>query len=510
MDNPLNNLDKDSQKVETLLKESVTEPDRKSSGTMDSYDSNLFEEEIGLPHWVEKFNEWRRKFMSDYLFLLWLATAIGALAGFAAHIFNRLISILSNIFMRHIKPGEVNWWLIFIPIIGILIAGIYTRYIIHTNLTHGVTQLTRDIFKGKFLLKRNLIYSPIIGSTITLGFGGSAGSEGPIAYAGAAIGSNLGRVLGLKPNMIKVLIGCGAGAGISGIFMSPIGGLLFTLECLKLEIGTYSILAVTLACIVAYGIVFICNGCVPIHEFTPLESLQPEHYWSVLLLGLFCGLYSLYYSEAINRTDSFFGKITNPWIRNISGGLVIGICLLLFPALYGVGYPLMSETIHEHFNDILTGNIFFIKGGAWGMIIVAGCILILKCWACGSCNASGGVSSDFAPTLFAGGIAGFFFSMLANQIPGVELPVGIFTFLGMGAVMAGVIEAPLMTIFIVLNMGMKWEYAVAISLAVFSSYITVRACSHLRGYDNKVLRHLHWFHDHDNTTTTTEPTPSSK
>ena len=243
-------------------------------------------DEIVLPHWLQKFNRWRRNVMSEFLFLLWLATIIGLFAGFAAHIFNRLISILSDVFMRHIKPDAVNWWLIFVPVVGILLAGIYTRYVIHTNLTHGVTQLMRDIFTGHFKLKRNLIYSPIIGSTITLGFGGSAGSEGPIAYAGAAIGSNLGRWLDLKPDLCKVLIGCGAAAGISGIFMSPMGGLLFTLECLRMEIGTYSILAVILACLVAYGIVFICNGCVPSYQFTPLENLEPHYYWAVLLLEI--------------------------------------------------------------------------------------------------------------------------------------------------------------------------------------------------------------------------------
>ena len=451
-----------------------------------------------IPKWAKKFDEWRRRVMSELVYLLWLAFFIGLAAGFAAHIFNRLISIVSDIFLVHINPHKLNWWLIPVPVVGILLTGIYTRYVIHTNLTHGVTQLSRALSRQMYKIKRNIVYSPIIGGTLTLGFGGTAGSEGPIAYSGAAIGSNVGRVLGVKPEMMKILIACGSGAAISGIFMSPMGGVLFVLEYLKMEIGTFPVLAVTLACLVAYGLVFVCNGCVAGHTFTPSEVLEPGQYWAVLALGVFCGLYALYYSSVINRTDDIFISIKNPWIRNISGGLIVGVSIFLFPALYGVGYPVISQSIHSHFTDLISGNILLgISMGEWEMMIVALCILAIKCWGCGSCNACGGVSSDFAPTMFAGGIAGFLFATFCNHVLGMHLPVGVFVFLGMGGVMAGAVEAPLMTIFIVLSMGMSFDFALAITLTVYISYITVRLGSHLRGYDSMMMRHLHWFRHHD-------------
>lgn len=443
--------------------------------------------------WLDRFNNWRRSVMSDYVFLLWLAVVVGLFAGFGAHIFNRLIVIVSEIFTSLIKDGKVNWWLVLVPVGGIVLSGIYTRYVIHTNLTHGVSQLMHKIYKGEFLLKRNLIYSPIIGGAITLGLGGSAGSEGPIAYSGAAIGSNLGRWLQLKPTMIKVLVGCGAAAGISGIFQSPMGGLLFTLEFLKMEIGTFSILAVTLSCLVAYGIVFVCNGFVVPTTFTPPHSIDPSQYGAVILLGVLCGLYSLYYTQIINFTDDIFRKFKNPWLMNICGGLAVGVCLLLFPALYGVGYPVMSDLIHSHIQDLAEGNVFGLHVGPWSLMIVAVSILVIKCWACGSCNASGGVSSDFAPTLYAGAVAGFLFSYFCNTVIHTEFSIPAFTLLGMAAVMAGCVEAPMMTIFIVLNMGMDFGFAMGIIMAVYASYIVVRVCSQLRGYDSKMVRHLHWF-----------------
>lgn len=447
---------------------------------------------------LQRFNNWRRTHMSDQVFLVWLTFIVGLFAGFGAHIFNRLISIVSEIFLTQIRPDKINWWLIFPPIVGIVLSGIYTRYIIHTNLTHGVTRLLHQLYRGNYLIKPNIIYSPIIGGTITLGLGGSAGSEGPIAYAGAAIGSNFGRWLHLRPELIKVLVGAGAAAGISGIFMSPIGGLVFALEFLKMEFGTFSILAILVACLTAYGMVFLCNGCIPSTSFTPDAVVEPIQYWSILALGAFCGLYALYYSGVINKTDSIYSKIKNPWLMNIAGGLTVGVSLMLFPALFGVGYPVVSDVIHTDFKVITEGNILNgIHIGVWGVMLVAALILIIKCWACGACNASGGVSSDFAPTMYAGAIAGFLFSTFCNTVFHTELPVSAFTLLGMAAVMASCVEAPLMTIFIVLDMGADLSYALGLIIAVFSSFIVMRLGSHLGGNDSRMMSHLRWFHWHD-------------
>lgn len=483
-------------RTESLLKDEISNENKSIAESSDvKPESEHANEEAPLPGWLQKFNKWHREVMSDFVFLLWLAVIVGIFAGFGAHIFNRLITIVADIFISNIKDHEINWWLIPVPVVGIVLSGIYTRYIIHTDLTHGVTRLMHSIYTGNFLLKRNLIYSPIIGGAITLGFGGSAGSEGPIAYSGAAIGSNVGRWLQLKQPLVKVLVGCGAAAGISGIFQSPVGGLLFTLEFLKMEIGTLSILAVTLSSLMAYGIVFVCNGFVAQTTFMPPVAPEPSQYGAVILLGMLCGLYSLYYTQVINITDNFFIKMKNPWLRNITGGLVVGISIFLFPSLYGVGYPVMSDLIHSHFTDIENGNILNgIHMETWGVMLIAFLILAVKCWACGSCNASGGVSSDFAPTMFAGAIAGFLFSMFSNTVFHTHLPIPAFTLMGMAAVMAGCVEAPMMTIFIVLNMGISFKFALGIIIAVYVSYIVVRVASQIRGYDSKMVRHLNWFH----------------
>lgn len=487
------------QTIDKYIDQGVAQQDKRTAQLLKGeIDKEGEVQEKKLPVWLEKFNAWHRRTMSDFIFMLWLAVVVGLFAGLAAYVFNRLIVIVSEIFLPHIRNDRINWWLIFVPLVGIVLAGIYTRYIIRTDLTHGVTRMMHSIYRGNFIFKRNLIYSPILGSSITLGLGGSAGSEGPIAISGAAIGSNLGRWLQLKMPLVKVLVGCGAAAGISGIFQSPVGGLLFTLEFLKMEIGTLSILAVMLSCLVAYGMVFLCNGCHLPTQFFPADSINPDQYWAVVLLGFLCGLYSLYYSFIINYTDIIFIKLKNPWIRNILGGLGVGFCLMLFPSLYGVGYPVMSDIIHSQFDALAKGDIFpGLHIGPWTLIIVALFILGIKCWACGACNASGGVSSDFAPTLYAGAVAGFLFAYFSNTILHTHLPIPAFILLGMAAVMSGCIEAPMMTIFIVMNMGTDVAFLLAIIISVYSSYITVRVMSHISGYQAKLARHLHWFHEHE-------------
>ncbi len=444
--------------------------------------------------WTIRFKTWRKRVMSDFVFLIVLAVIVGFLAGVATHIFRWLIGFVSGFFLPHIRQDSPNWWLILTPVCGFVITGFFTRNIIRTNLMHGAAQLMGDLRKKAYRLRRNITFSPVIGGSITLGFGGSAGAEGPIAYTGAAIGSNVGQLFGLKPEMLKVLIGCGAAAGISGIFMSPIGGMLFMVELLRMSLGTISFIAVLLSCLVSYGVVFMLHGCTLHNPYTPIETLSPSLYCPVILLGVFCGFYSLYYSSVINCMDSIYKRIKNPLLRNTIGGLAVGTALMLFPSLYGAGYEVIGNVIHGNYDAIYNGSLLKLFDlGKLGLIAAAIGILLIKCFATGSTNSSGGVAGDFAPTLFSGCIAGFLFATVSNQYLGTEFPVGIFAFLGMAGLMSGAIEAPLMTVFIVRDLGLSYEYILPICLCSFTSYLTVKGMSRLAGFDQRMILHLKWF-----------------
>ena len=169
------------------------------------------------------------------------AIITGIVAGFLAHIFKKMIHAVAYTFIPHIMSSQFNWWIIGVPIVGILLSGIFTRYILHHSLTHVVAQLINDLKQKSYRLRHDLTFSAILGGTITLGMGGSSGAEGPIAATGVAIGSNIGQLMGLDSNRIKILLACGASAGIAGIFSAPLGGLMFSLELLRISLTTLSI-----------------------------------------------------------------------------------------------------------------------------------------------------------------------------------------------------------------------------------------------------------------------------
>lgn len=437
-----------------------------------------------------KFDAWRKRYVSDYVFIVILASVVGCMAGLGAYIFKHLISLVSDIFIPHISGWGHNWWLIAVPVAGILLTGIFTRYIIHTNLTHGCALLLQDLKEGSYRLRRNIMYSPIVGGTITLGMGGSAGGEGPIAYAGAAIGSNVGQWLGLQPRMLKVLIGCGAGAGIAGIFSAPIGGLMFTLELLRIELTTVSVLAVAVSCLASYLTIYTCSGFHADLMFTPVAGVDLSHLIAVVALGIFCGVYSLYYSKVMHHLDLFYKNIHNPWLRNVTGGVTVGGILLLFPALYSTGYPVMGHIINGDYVAMAHGSILEpFMHGSWMLMTVAMSILLLKCWACASSNASGGVAGDFAPTLFAGCIAGVLFGFVWQSLGGGTLPVGTFAYLGMAGVMAGTIQAPLMAIFITMEMSGGYEFALPLTITALISYIILRCGMKGLGLTHRLIEH---------------------
>ena len=454
------------------------------------------------PAWTVKFNAWRAAHIPEHMFVVILAIVVGVLCGLGAFVFKWLISLIAGIFLPHIADHKVNWWIIAPPIGGILLAGIFTRYIVRTNLAHGVGQLINDLKAKFYRLRHNISFSPIIGGSITLGMGGSAGAEGPIAYTGAAIGSNVGQLLGLSPRMLKVLIGCGMSAGIAGIFSAPVGGLMFALELVGIELSVPAVVAAVVACLSAYLTIFTLHGGHSDLTFTPLDNYSMDMLPLVLLLGVFCGLYAVYYSFIASRLDIFYKSIKNPWIRNITGGLSIGLILLLFPSMYGVGYPILGNVINGDCVALAKGSVLegFLPGVP-GLMLVAAGILLCKCWAVASTNSSGGVGGDFAPTLFAGGMAGFLFASFCNYYFACDLPVGVFAYLGMAGAMSGIIEAPLMTIFITMEMTQTYKFALPVTLCAMVSYLVVRTWRFVSREEMPYIRHHLWFrHGHPEAT----------
>lgn len=438
---------------------------------------------------LKQFILWCRDRMTPKSILLTVAFATGLVTGAFAALLKWLIALITNLLTFHVKCDGPEWLLLIIPLVGILLTGIYVRYILRNNVEHGVEQLVVDIKNDKPDMPPKLIYGPVIASSLTLGFGGSAGSEGPIAYTGAAIGSNMARWFGLSPQLVMIMVGCGAGAGIAGIFKAPVGGMLFTLEVLKMQMTTLSVMALVIAALTSAVTAYVLSGCTFDVSWADHVQFSPSIIPWVIALGIFCGLYSYYYSAVMKKMGKSYLRIKNPWMRNLVSGGVLAALVFLFPSLYGEGYGVVTQIINGHSNELLSHTFLFADiNSVTVLIVVSAGILAVKCWAASAANSGGGVAGDFAPTLFAGAVAGLFFGTVAQKYAGADISPAIFALLGMAAVMAGAIRAPLMSIFLVLEMADCYAYFLPVVVVATVSYGVVKALSPESFYSAKKIR----------------------
>lgn len=407
------------------------------------------------------------------------AVATGLLAGAGAFLLKWLICHISVSITSGLDAAGVNWQLLVYPLAGIVLTGIYTRYVVGAGIGHGVERMQSDIMRRHYRLPSYLVYAPIAASSLTLGFGGSAGSEGPIAYAGGAIGSNLASALHMPPHVVMMMLGCGAGAGIAGIFKAPIGGALFTVEVLGMAVTSLSVMAVVASAVTSAMTAYVLSGSVLDLAFVDGNSFDLSLIPWVALFGVFCGMYSVYYSTTFRAVRRGLERIRNPWIMNAVSGATLAVLVFVFPALYGEGYDVIGSVTRGDYVPLTAYGMFHDMSGASIVLIVAA-MLSGKGAAASLTNSGGGVAGDFAPTLFAGCLAGWLFATCAGMVTGVGLPVRDFAFIGMAGVMSGTIGAPLMAMF--LTAEMSGNYFMLLPLATVSAvaWLTVRGLTYWR------------------------------
>lgn len=409
--------------------------------------------------YADRFVAWRKKHFGAMPLLYILAFVIGLLSGVGAFLLKHMIGWVSGLLTSGLKPYGINPLLIVIPIAGIMLTGLLVRKVFKRPLANGVRRLKQMLHVGDYNLSAADMYMPMLASTVTLGFGGSAGSEGPIACTGAAIGGNLAKMFRLPPHTMMILIGCGAGAGIAGIFKAPLGGAFFTLEVLRMSLTTVSVMALIVATVTAGVTAFALGGFTPDISFDPVIVFDPHHIPAVLLLGIWCGFYSLYYSYIMKKVELWLGKLRRPWIRNLIAGSALGVALFLCPALYGEGYGVIDHVINGHYEAVVAdGPLAGALPGTWLMVVALALIIALKCFATSSTNNGGGVAGDFAPTLFAGAMAGMLFATVSNLLFDTMLPIPQCALIGMAGVMAGAIRAPLMATVLVSEMASAFHF----------------------------------------------------
>ncbi len=395
------------------------------------------------------FLRWRQRHVKEKNFVLLLALLIGLLCGFAALALKGLIHFIAHLLTGNFSGVGGNVLFFVYPVIGIIIASLYVRYVVKDNISHGVTRVLQAISQNKSRLKAHNMYSSVIASSITIGFGGSVGAEGPIVYTGAAIGSQLGSLFRMSPRILMLLVGCGAAAGIAGIFKAPIAGMLFTLEVLMIDLTTASVMPLLISSITAATVAYTFSGYDFEFFFIQSESFVTHRIPFVIMLGILCGFASLYFTRVMNMMENMFSRLKNAWIKVVVGGSILSALVFLFPPLYGEGYSAITELLGGDPSRIVEASVFHGEStSALDVMLFIMAIILLKAFATSSTNGAGGVGGTFAPSLFVGCFTGFLFAYAFNSFLGLDLSIKNFALMGMAGVMSGVMHAPLMGIFL--------------------------------------------------------------
>lgn len=423
---------------------------------------------------LDRFINWREKHVPQNQFILLLSLIVGILSALAAFALKHLIHFIQHLLTGGFDPHTFNWLYLVYPVIGIFITGLFIRKVVRDDISHGVTKVLYAISCRMGKIRRHNTWSSLIASGITIGFGGSVGAESPIVMTGSAIGSNLGSLFKMEKKVMMLLIGCGAAGAVSGIFKAPIAGLVFVIEVLMIDLTMSSLLPLLISSVTAATLSYILMGTEATFEFHMENAFSIARVPHVMMLGVVCGLVSLYFTHVTIAVERQFKRLSNPYARLAIGGGILSVLIFLFPPLYGEGYETINHLINGASDNIILDNSLF-YGHAKYILVYMFLIVAFKALASTVTNCAGGCGGIFAPSLFLGCITGYLFASICN-LTGIGLPVSDknFALFGMAALMSGVFHAPLTGVFLIAELTGGYALFLPLMIVSVCSYLTVR------------------------------------
>lgn len=429
------------------------------------------------PTMMDMVLEWRDKHITDRQMTIILALFIGFFASVAAFILHFIIKEIQVLLTAGFTTVTYNWLYLVFPVIGIFLTSLFVRYVVKDNISHGITRILYAISSKRSRLKPHNCWTSVIASAITIGFGGSVGAEAPIVLTGSSIGSNLGQLFKMDNKTLMLLVGCGAAAAIAGIFKAPIAGLVFTLEVLMVDLSMASLLPILVASVTATCFTYIFMGSDSLFSFHLDGEWIMERVPACILLGVSCGLVSLYFIRMMTSCEGVFARLKDHrYAKLLLGGLMLSSLIFIFPVLYGEGYSainiLLNSNTEADWNTLLNNSLFYGHGQL--LIIFVAIVVLTKVVATSATNGGGGCGGTFAPSLFVGAFSGFLFARIWNiQQLGLYVPEKNFTLLGMAGVMAGVMHAPLTGIFLIAEITNGYDLFIPLMIVSTCSVMTI-------------------------------------
>ena len=420
----------------------------------------------------QKMLLWREKNVPVQRFVIVLSLMVGVLTALAACLLKWAIHGINHLLNTNFIFYSENYLYLLYPIVGILLASLFVRYVVKDDISHGVTKILYAISQRKSIIKLHNMWSSVVASSITIGFGGSVGAESPVVLTGAAIGSNLGRAFKMDQKTLMLMVGCGAAGAVSGIFKAPITGVAFTLEVLMLDMTFYSVVPLLISSVTATAISYLLMGdalMFPLqHEVFAIDRIP---YY--VLLGVLCGFVSLYFTRGMNWMEGIFRKLEKPWKKLLLGGIMLSLLIFLLPPLYGEGYDSINSLLNLNPSQLLENSLFYeFRFNTYFVIAYLSLIVLLKIFASAATNGAGGTGGLFAPSLFVGAITGYVL-VLIFQVIGIQLPAQNFALAGMAGLMSGIMHAPLTGIFLTAELSGGYSLFMPLMIVSVFSFITI-------------------------------------
>lgn len=402
-----------------------------------------------------------------------LAVIIGIISGLAAVLLKYAVHFIPVILSGSLKISETGWMFKLYPLIGLLLTVLYVRYIVRDSISHGISKILFAISKKNSLLKMHNTHTSLVASTLTVGFGGSVGLEAPIVLTGSAVGSWLGQRFHLNYKSVTLLLACGATGAVAGIFKAPIAGVLFAMEVLMIDLTMASLLPLMISAVTATSVAWLMMGDAVLFSYSLKDIFTVGELPAFLLLGIFAGVVSIYFSQGLRLVEGRMDAIRSVWLRWLIGGGILAVLIVVFPPLYGEGYKALHNLLLGNPGEIFANSWWPDKiQDPWIFLGAILGIILVKVIATGVTTGAGGVGGVFAPSLFLGGLSGFFLARLLNTLGMMNVSETHFTLVGMAGVMSGVMRSPLTAMFLIAEITGGYVLIIPLMLTVAIAYLT--------------------------------------
>lgn len=446
-----------------------------------------------------RFMVWQAKRMNHRTFLLIMSVVIGIVSGTSAVILKNAVRLIRELLISGSHVYHENFLYFALPAIGILLSILFIKFVIKDHVEHGVPGILYAISRNRGIIKRHNMFSSIVTSALTVGFGGSVGLEGPTLATGAAVGSNIGQYLRLSYKDLMLMLTLACAGAMAAIFKSPIAAIVFSIEVLMIDLTMASAIPLLISTVTALLTSYFFLGKAVLYPFEIKDAFYIHHVPYYLLLGVLAGMISVYFTKIYIGVEKYFKKIDKWWVRWITGGAILGMLIFFFPALYGEGYEAVNTFMKGDYSPLFNGSPFYaFQDNIWIIFMLFLLVLFFKVIATATTFGAGGVGGIFAPSLFMGAITGLFFAEVINYTGLTILPGSNFAMVGMGGLIAGVLHAPLTGIFLIAEITGGYDLIVPLMLVSTISYATTKMFVHNSVYTYQLAARGELFtHDKD-------------